>query len=74
MLEAALVKEVGTVWEQALPSIVRDLASLLDIDDGLRASFDHVLQRNLLMAPKLTIQGGTTEILRGIIARGLGLR
>ncbi len=25
-------------------------------------------------APKLTIQGGTTEVLRGIIARGLGLR
>ena len=25
-------------------------------------------------APKLTIQGGTTEILRGIVARGLGLR
>jgi len=27
-----------------------------------------------LFAPKLTIQGGTREILRGIIARGLGLR
>jgi acyl-CoA dehydrogenase len=27
-----------------------------------------------MLAPKLTIQGGTTEILRGIIARGLGLR
>ena len=26
------------------------------------------------IAPKLTIQGGTTEVLRGIIARGLGLR
>ena len=26
-----------------------------------------------MIAPKLTIQGGTTEILRGIIARGLGL-
>ena len=27
-----------------------------------------------MTAPKLTIQGGTTEVLRGIIARGLGLR
>jgi hypothetical protein len=26
------------------------------------------------IAPKLTIQGGTREVLRGIIARGLGLR
>jgi hypothetical protein len=29
---------------------------------------------NTLIAPKLTIQGGTREVLRGIIARGLGLR
>jgi hypothetical protein len=27
-----------------------------------------------MIAPKLTIQGGTREVLRGIIARGLGLR
>ena len=26
----------------------------------------------MTVAPKLTIQGGTTEILRGIIARGWG--
>jgi hypothetical protein len=26
------------------------------------------------LAPALTIRGGTQEILRGIIARGLGLR
>ena len=33
-----------------------------------------LLDHATLAAPKLTIQGGTTEILRGIIARGLGLR
>jgi hypothetical protein len=27
-----------------------------------------------MIAPKLTLQGGTDEVLRGIIARGLGLR
>jgi hypothetical protein len=26
------------------------------------------------MAPTYTIQGGTTQVLRGIVARGLGLR
>jgi hypothetical protein len=26
------------------------------------------------MAPSYTIQGGTTQVLRGIVARGLGLR
>jgi hypothetical protein len=36
--------------------------------------FDALLAYATLAAPKLTIQGGTTEILRGIIARGLGLR
>ena len=27
-----------------------------------------------MMAPSYTIQGGTTQVLRGIVARGLGLR
>jgi len=33
-----------------------------------------ILSFAIKTAPKLTIQGGTTEVLRGIIARGLGLR
>jgi acyl-CoA dehydrogenase len=37
-------------------------------------SFEKHLDFELKIAPKLTIQGGTTEVLRGIIARGLGLR
>ena len=69
--EAAIVKDVGTVWEQVLPHKVRELASLLDLDDG---TFEESLDFEIKTAPKLTIQGGTTEVLRGIIARGLGLR
>jgi hypothetical protein len=38
------------------------------------ARFEDTQFFNTLMAPKLTIQGGTREVLRGIIARGLGLR
>ena len=74
VLEASLVKEVGTVWEQALPSVVRDLAALSGADGAARRDLDSALQKAILIAPKLTIQGGTIEILRGIIARGLGLR
>ena len=37
-------------------------------------SYEAVMRFNTLIAPKLTIQGGTREVLRGIIARGLGLR
>ena len=36
--------------------------------------FEEALRHTTLIAPKLTIQGGTREVLRGIIARGLGLR
>ena len=72
-LEGSIVKDLGTVWQQALPPRARDLAAFVDpaID---RTAFDALLDYATLAAPKLTIQGGTTEILRGIIARGLGLR
>jgi hypothetical protein len=43
-------------------------------ESGNRATFEERLNYAIMIAPKLTIQGGTTEILRGIIARGLGLR
>jgi len=73
-IEAALVKELGTNWEQALPTNARDLAPLDRPEPGNRMDFDRTLAYATLIAPKLTIQGGTREILRGIIARGLGLR
>ena len=33
-----------------------------------------VLAHTILHAPSFTLRGGTREILRGMIARGLGLR
>ena len=73
-MEAAIVKDVGTLWEQRLPARARDLAAFVEEDAANRATFEEQLAYATLIAPKLTIQGGTTEILRGIIARGLGLR
>ena len=73
-IEAALVKELGTNWEQALPAKARDLAPVGASTPGNRMDFERTLAYATLIAPKLTIQGGTREILRGIIARGLGLR
>ena len=46
---------------------------VVEFDDN-RPGFEAVLEHATGIAPKLTIQGGTREILRGIIARGLGLR
>ncbi len=74
VLEASIVKDLGTVWEQKLPDVCRDLAAFAEADPLAWVRFQEVLIRNQIIAPKLTIQGGTTEILRGIVARGLGLR
>jgi acyl-CoA dehydrogenase len=74
VVEAAIVKDIGTIWEQQLPHRVRDLAAFVDPDATNHRTLEEQLAFNIKMAPKLTIQGGTTEVLRGIIARGLGLR
>ena len=74
VVEASIVKDVGTIWEQKLPERVRDLTAFLEPDAGNQTTLDEQIAFAFKMAPKLTIQGGTTEILRGIIARGLGLR
>ena len=75
VVEAAVVKDVGTIWEQKLPHRARELAAFVETDD-LTATAPP--SRNTafatIIAPKRTLQGGTTEVLRGIIARGLGLR
>jgi alkylation response protein AidB-like acyl-CoA dehydrogenase len=74
VVEGSIVKDLGTLWEQKLPARVRELAAFLDPELTNRATLDEQLAIAITVAPKLTIQGGTTEILRGIIARGLGLR
>lgn len=71
--EAALVKDVGTAFEREIPEVVRKIIPSqpsLDDDDELSQALAHVL----LHAPSFTIRGGTPEILRGMISRGLGLR
>jgi acyl-CoA dehydrogenase len=72
--EAAIVKDLGTLWEQELPSRVRSVGAFADESGPDRELLDTMLSFATRTAPKFTIQGGTTEILRGIIARALGLR
>src|SRR4029079_16845460 len=69
VVEGSIVKDVGTIWEQKLPNRVRELTAFLSPEIGNRASFEQMNAFATMIAPKLTIQGGTTEILRGIIAR-----
>jgi len=74
-VEAALVKELGNNFEKLLPEIAR-LAAPQETGgnlDRLRR-FRDTFTDTLLLSPAFTIRGGTREILRGVIARGLGLR
>jgi acyl-CoA dehydrogenase len=73
-VKASIVKDLGTLWEQGLPAQVRSLSAFVERKAGDRPPLDEMLAFALKTAPKLTIQGGTTEVLRGIIARDLGLR
>jgi alkylation response protein AidB-like acyl-CoA dehydrogenase len=71
-LEAALVKDLGTNFEQEIPEIVH---GLLGCEPTARGSdLQQVLGYLVQQAPSFSLRGGTREILRGIIARGLGLR
>jgi alkylation response protein AidB-like acyl-CoA dehydrogenase len=72
-LEAAVVKDLGNSFEQSLPGRVQALADAdvsLEGEDDFSRTLAHLLQ----VAPSFSLRGGTREILRGVIARGLGVR
>ncbi|BCW89930.1 Crotonobetainyl-CoA reductase [Alphaproteobacteria bacterium SO-S41] len=72
-LEAAVVKDVGAVFEQEIPIIA---TGLLESEPSLDEAhvYERVLAEITMINPSFSLRGGTREILRGIIARGLGLR
>ncbi len=72
-LQAAIVKDVGALWEQALPEVARELVDA-EADPRSAAAYAGVLANIVHNAPSWSLRGGTREILRGIIARGLGTR
>jgi hypothetical protein len=73
VVEAALVKDLGTGVEQSIPALIADdLARRpgAGVPAELLLTLDHVTH----VAPSFSLRGGTRDILRGMIARGLGLR
>ena len=71
-LQGSMVKEVGVSFEQDVPGIAHDMLgreALLDGDEFSK-SLAYVTQASV----SFSLRGGTREIVRGIIARGLGLR
>jgi acyl-CoA dehydrogenase len=71
--EAAMVKDLGARFEAKVIAVARDLADTepsLDAEDELA----RLLAEAVLNRPGGTLRGGSTEILRGIVARELVAR
>jgi acyl-CoA dehydrogenase len=67
--EAALVKDMGTRLESEIGEVARQL-----VPPGVNPAFDQLVEDAVLSAPGFTLRGGTNEVLRGIVARALGVR
>lgn len=69
-IEAAMVKEMGTRFEQ---DILNAVLAVLDVEPSLPGGslFERLLVTATLTAPSFTIRGGTNEILRSVAAKGL---
>ena len=69
---AALVKDLGTRLESEIIEVARQLAPVEA--DPTASGLPGVLAEAVMNAPGFTLRGGTNEILRGVVARALGLR
>ena len=73
-LEAAMVKDMGTRFEQSLPRLAQEVVDLPPDGGDDALPYQQALHLMTVLAPSFSLRGGSGEILRGIIARGLGLR
>ncbi|MFE3058755.1 acyl-CoA dehydrogenase family protein [Nocardia sp. NPDC059239] len=68
-LEATIVKDLGTRYEQRLVDDVRSLVGACPPGSRLES----LLRRAVEHSPGFTLRGGTNEVLRSIVAKGLGI-
>jgi alkylation response protein AidB-like acyl-CoA dehydrogenase len=69
---AALVKDLGTTFEQDVVDAVLRIASADEL--APESELGRMLTHAVLQSPGFTLRGGTNEILRGVVARSLGMR
>ncbi|MEK4231348.1 acyl-CoA dehydrogenase family protein [Solibacillus sp. FSL H8-0538] len=69
-IPAALVKALGTKFEQSIPEITRLLVQTYPTLDAQR-KIDRFMAESILHAPGFTIRGGTSEVLYGVVAKGV---
>ncbi|MEQ6438271.1 acyl-CoA dehydrogenase family protein [Comamonas sp. w2-DMI] len=73
LIEAALMKDLGTEFEQSIPAVLEAVLGSIapeEVEPQLLRALNYLS----LIAPSFSLRGGTREILRGMVARGLGLR
>lgn len=73
-LQASVVKDMGCSFEQGLPGFAQEIVDLEPTVANSGIDYQQVLGNLVQLAPSFSLRGGTPEIMRGIIARGLGLR
>jgi acyl-CoA dehydrogenase len=71
---AALVKDLGTRFEQDSVELVADLLDQIDAHSPDAARLQALLAVARLHSPLFTLRGGTNEVLRGVVAREMGVR
>lgn len=69
-IPAALVKSIGTKFEQKVPEVARLLVQTMPRLEAER-KFDRYMAEAILHAPGFTIRGGTSEVLYGVVAKGV---
>jgi len=70
-LAAALVKDQGALVEQAMPDLAHDLFGGRVLPGS---TLDQAMHYTALAVPSFSLRGGTREIMRGMIAKGMDLR
>lgn len=70
-LEASLIKDLGNAFERDQIEILRALADDLP---ALDHEWLEALSEATVYSPSWTLRGGTREVLRGLVARGMGVR
>ena len=67
---ASLVKDLGTKFEQEIAEAARLVVSVTPSKQS-DSKLARLMAESILHAPGFTLRGGTTEILRGIVAKGV---
>lgn len=74
-LAAAVIKDAGNTFEREVVEVARQVMPLEPAREaGNVGTYETLMAEMTLQLPSYTLRGGTPEIMRSIIARGLGVR